>query len=65
MRRLIDRIAGRGFNHVMVNVYAHDTSWSPGKQNQWDYGPPAIFPWEGTNQQPDHTRLNPSVLQAV
>lgn len=58
MRKLIDRIAGRGFNHVLVNVYAHDTNWSPGKQNEWDYGPPEMFAWEGSNEKPDHTRLN-------
>ncbi|MBS1828392.1 MAG: DUF4038 domain-containing protein [Acidobacteria bacterium] len=58
MHKLIDRIAARGFNHVLVNVYAHDTSWSPGKQNQWDYGPPEMFAWAGTNEKPDHTRLN-------
>jgi len=63
MRRLIDRMAGRGFNHVMVNVYAHDTSWSKGRQNQWDYGPPEMFPWEGTNEKPDHTRLNPAFFK--
>src|SRR5437868_2092492 len=28
MRHLIGQIAARGFNHVIVNVYAHDTSWS-------------------------------------
>lgn len=58
MHKLIDRIAARGFNHLLVNVYAHDTSWSPGKQNQWDYGPPEMFAWEGSNEKPDHTRMN-------
>jgi hypothetical protein len=58
MHKLIDRIASRGFNHVLVNVYAHDTNWSPGKQNEWDYGPPEMYAWEGTNEKPDHTRLN-------
>ncbi|HZT29326.1 MAG TPA: DUF5060 domain-containing protein [Bryobacteraceae bacterium] len=62
--RLVDQIAARGFNHVLVNVFAYDTTWSPGRQNQWDYGPPALFPWQGTNAQPDHSRLNPAFFQA-
>ena len=28
---LIRQIAENGFNHVLVNVYAYDTTWSPGK----------------------------------
>ncbi|MBM3744538.1 MAG: DUF4038 domain-containing protein [Acidobacteria bacterium] len=63
MRRLIDLMASRGFNHVMVNIYAHDTGWSPEKKHQWDYGPPEMYPWEGTNDQPDHSRLSPRFFQ--
>ena len=58
MRHLIDQIAARGFNHLLVNVYAHDTSWSKGRQNQWDYGPAEMYVFGGTNDRPDHTRLN-------
>jgi hypothetical protein len=63
MRRLIDQIAARGFNHVLVNVYAHDTRWCPGKVNEWDFGPPAVYAWEGSNEKPDHSRLNPKFFQ--
>ncbi len=62
-RRLIDQIAARGFNHVLVNLYAHDTTWSRGRRNQWDYGPPNIFPWEGTNENPGHSRLHPAFFE--
>jgi hypothetical protein len=58
MHHLIDQIAARGFNHVLVNIYAHDTSWSKGHQNQWDYAPTELYVFGGTNDQPDHTRLN-------
>ncbi len=58
MHRLIDQIAARGFNHVLVNIYAHDTSWSKGTQHEWDYGPPAMFVFGGTNERPDHSQLN-------
>ena len=63
MHTLIKQIAGRGFNHVMVNVYGHDTGWSPGQKHEYDFGPPKIFPWEGTNEAPDHSRLNPIFFQ--
>ena len=63
MRRLIDQMASRGFNHVMVNVYAHDTGWSPGKNHPWDWGPPQMYAWEGVNEKPDHSRLNPKFFQ--
>jgi hypothetical protein len=60
MHHLIDQMAARGFNHLMVNVYAHDTGWSKGHQNQWDYGPPEMYLFGGTNDKPDHSRLNTS-----
>jgi hypothetical protein len=63
MRRLIAQMAERGFNHVMVNVYAHDTRWCPGKSSEWDYGPVAVYPWAGTNDKPDHSRLNPAFFK--
>lgn len=63
MRRLIDQMAGRGFNHVIVNVYAYDTGWSKGREHAWDWGPAPVYPWEGTNAKPDHSRLNPKFFQ--
>lgn len=58
MRHLIDQIAARGFNHLLVNVYAQDTAWSKGHQNKWDYGPTDAYVFGGSNDKPDHTRLN-------
>ncbi|MCC7018077.1 MAG: DUF5060 domain-containing protein, partial [Rhodospirillales bacterium] len=58
MHRLIGLMASRGFNHVLVNIYAHDTSWSPERKHQWDFGPPDMYAFEGTNEKPDHSRLN-------
>jgi hypothetical protein len=64
MNRLIDLIHSRGFNYVLVNVYAHDTRWAPGKSCEWDYGPPAMYAFGGTNDKPDHSVLNPAFFQA-
>jgi len=63
MKRLIDLMASRGFNHVLVNVYAHDTRWAPGKSCLWDYGPPEMYAWEGSNDKSDHSRLNTRFFQ--
>jgi hypothetical protein len=54
----LDRLAERGFNHIIMNVYAHDTGWAKGNLNEWDYGPPPIYPWGGSNDEPDFTRMN-------
>src|SRR5260370_38794808 len=43
MHRLIDQMAARAFNHVLVNVYAHDPAGSNDRLNEWDYGPPRIY----------------------
>ncbi|MEK7781043.1 MAG: DUF5060 domain-containing protein, partial [Verrucomicrobiota bacterium] len=63
MHRLIDQMASRGFNHVLVNVYAHDTRWATNNSSEWDFGPAEIYPWEGNNLKPDHSRLNPKFFQ--
>ncbi|MEQ1828193.1 MAG: pectate lyase, partial [Pirellula sp.] len=54
----LDRLQANGFNYVILNSYAHDTSWRPGKSEENDFGPPPNYPWAGSNEQPDHSRLN-------
>lgn len=54
----LDKLAAHGFNDVILNTYSHDTSWRAGKTGDDDFGPPPIYPWEGGNAQPDHSRLN-------
>jgi len=56
LREFVDIIKQFHFNHVILNVYAHDTTWAPGKTAEDDYGPPPMYVWAGTNDQPDHTR---------
>lgn len=64
MRRLIEQMDSRGFNYVLVNVYAHDTRWAPGKSCEWDHGPPALYAFAGTNEKPDHSILNVDFFKA-
>jgi hypothetical protein len=54
----LDKLETAGFNYVILNAYAHDTSWRKGKTGVDDYGPPPLFAWEGSNAQPDHSRFN-------
>ncbi|MBN1673502.1 MAG: DUF4038 domain-containing protein [Kiritimatiellae bacterium] len=63
VKELIDQIKAHKFNQVFVNVYAHDTRWCEGKTSEFDYGPPAMYAWEGDNDNPDHSRLNPAFFE--
>lgn len=56
--KLLGSIEKYGFNQILMNTFAQDTSWCPGKTCDFDYGPPPAFLWEGTNEDPDHTRMN-------
>lgn len=62
-RKVIDLYSQHGFNEVILNVYAHDTLWRKGKTSEQDFGPPALYAWGGTNDKPDHSRLNPEFFR--
>lgn len=54
----LDKLQNYGFNCIILNVYAHDTPWCKGKTSDKDYGPPPMFPWEGDNDAPVHSKFN-------
>jgi len=54
----LDKLAQHGFNHILLNAYAHDAPWQAGQTGDDDFGPPALYAWEGSNERPDHTRFN-------
>lgn len=54
----LDKIAGYGFNFIILNAYAQDTSWRKGHTGDDDFGPPPLYAWEGTNDKPDYSRFN-------
>ena len=58
LKPLLDKLAAHGFNHIILNAYAHDCKWREGKTEEYDYGPPPMYAWHGTNDQPDHSRFN-------
>ncbi len=53
----LDKLKASGFNYIILNAYAHDTTWAKGKTAGDDFGPPPLFAWEGTNERPDHGRF--------
>lgn len=55
---LLDALAGAHFNHVMVNSFAYDCPWTPGKTRPNDFGPPQRIPWTGTHDSPDYLTLD-------
>ncbi len=67
-RSLIDLLAESGFNYIVTNLYAH-TGFSDAAKSgprrcphhaakEDIYGPPAMYVFGGTNDAPDHSRLN-------
>lgn len=54
----LDKLASSGFNHIILNAYAHDCGWRKGNTGPDDYGPPPLYAWAGSNDQPDHSRFN-------
>jgi len=54
----LDRLKAHGFNHILLNAYAHDCHWRKGATGPDDYGPPDLYPWGGDNNRPDFSRLN-------
>ena len=60
-RQLINEIAEQGFNHVVMNVYAHDVPWGGvlGRSSPYDFSNPPLWPFGGTNDSPKYDELNP------
>lgn len=58
LNSFLDKLVKNGFNLIILNAYAHDTSWRKGNTSEEDYGPPSMYPWKGDNENPDHSRFN-------
>ncbi len=58
VEKLTSKIKSYGFNGIIMNVYAHRCGWSNDRPPANNYGPPALYLWEGTNEEPDHTQMN-------
>lgn len=65
--KLLDQIARSGFNQVVLNVFAYDVNWvkDASLRAEHDFGSPNVFPFGGTNETPDHSRLNVEYFQRL
>jgi hypothetical protein len=54
----LDRLTAAGFNLIILNAYAHDTTWRRGHTGDDDFGPPPLYAWAGTNELPDQSQFN-------
>ena len=54
----LDKLKKYGFNFLILNAYAYDTSWRKGHTGDDDFGPPPMYAWEGTNDKPEQDRFN-------
>ncbi|MEM6979569.1 MAG: DUF4038 domain-containing protein, partial [Planctomycetota bacterium] len=66
-KQLIDTLAGNGFNQVVMNVYAYDVTWRKDKHlvPEHEYGSPDVFPFKGSNDDPDYSTLNVGYFQRL
>jgi hypothetical protein len=55
-RQALDVLRERGFNYIVTNIYAH-TGFSD-RESGHVYGPPSMYAFGGTNDEPDHSSLN-------
>jgi hypothetical protein len=63
--RILDDISANGFNHVVMNVYAHDVGWriEDNVPEKYYFGKLDYGPFEGGNENPDFSRLNLRLFQ--
>jgi len=65
----VSMLAKNGFNQVVMNVFAYDVKWPKDEKlklnPQHDYGSRKPFPFNGTNENPDHSQLNIEFFQRL
>ncbi|WP_442512221.1 DUF4038 domain-containing protein [Novipirellula sp. SH528] len=66
-RKFVDTLAQQGFNQVVMNVFAYDVNWAKDKEldPKHEYGSPKVFPFAGSNTEPDHSKLNIEYFQRL
>ncbi len=66
-KMLLDTIADYNFNQIIMNVYSYDVDWKkdPSLKKEYDYGSPDVFPFGGTNLNPEFSTLNTGFFQKL
>jgi len=59
-KQIIKDVAEHKFNHIVMNVYAYDASWGERDKidPKYNFAEPGVFPFGGTNENPDYSTLN-------
>ena len=59
-REITSHLVENGFNQVVMNVYAYDASWGDRAsiRPEHNFAEPGVFPFGGSNNDPDHSELN-------
>lgn len=59
-KSIISAISSNGFNQVIMNVYAYDANWGEKDKikPEHNFSRPRVFPFGGSNEQPDYSTLN-------
>jgi len=59
-KSIISEVAAHGFNQVIMNVYAYDAGWGDKESiaPENNYARPGVFPYGGSNENPDYSTLN-------
>ena len=62
---LLDQITANGINHVVMNVFAYDVVWPKDStvKPEHDFSAPDVYPFGGTNDDPDFSTLNVAYFQ--
>lgn len=58
--KIVNSLVEHKFNKLIMNVYAYDASWGEKEKidPKYNFANPEIFPFGGTNDNPDHSTLN-------
>jgi hypothetical protein len=59
-REIISHVKKNGFNKVVMNVFAYDAKWGDRESisSEHNFAEPKVFPFGGTNTDPDYGTLN-------
>ncbi len=66
-RELVKSVANNGFNQVVMNVFAYDATWGEKDKilPQDNFAKPNVFPFGGTNEDPDFSTLDVTYFQRL
>lgn len=64
-RQILGHLSDFRFNKAIMNVYAYDAGWGERDKidPKYNFAKPAVFPFGGTNENPDHSTLNISFFK--